>query len=106
MVMHQLVPDVLRWMTDRVLRRADRPWTGVGKAVNESEIYVVEEKPVAPQGFPEPANEPLGEDHGQEASQRSSAVAIVEEPRTQPGGLKLRFRRRAHNLFSFNSSAW
>jgi hypothetical protein len=51
-------------MTDRVLRRTDRPRTRVGKAVNELEINVVEEKPIAPQGFPEPANELLGEDLG------------------------------------------
>ena len=63
-VVHKLVPDVLWRMTDRVLRRTDRPRTRVGKAVNELEINVVEEKPIAPQGFPEPANELLGEDLG------------------------------------------
>src|SRR5215211_574463 len=98
---HQLVPDVLRWVADRILGRADRPRAVVGEAVDELPIEVVEEKPIALQGFPEPTNELLGEDLGLEAGRRSRPVGVVEGPRSRPRGLKLQFRHGAHSYSSF-----
>src|ERR687883_1702868 len=73
----ELVPDVLRWVADRILGRADRPRAVVGEAVDELTIEVVEEKPVALQGFPEPTNKLLVEDLGLEAGRRSRPVVVV-----------------------------
>src|SRR3712207_3702200 len=96
----ELVPDVLRWVADRILGRADRPRAVVGEAVDELTIEVVEEKPVALQGFPESANELLGEDLGLEAGYRSRPVGVVEGPGSRPRGLKLQFRHGAHSYSS------
>src|SRR5918993_5190301 len=98
---HQLVPDVLRWVANRILRRADRSWAIVREAVDELPIEIVEEKPIALQGFSESANELLGEDLGLEAGRRSRVVAVVEGPGSRPGGLELWFRRDTHSYSSF-----
>src|SRR5918997_4487770 len=105
MVMHKLVPDVLRRMTERVFQRTDRPRAGVGKSVDELQIDVVKEKPVAPQGFPEPASELLGVHLCHEAGHRSRPVNVIEEPGSWPGGLELPFLRDTHRCFSY-LSAW
>src|SRR5215217_7854840 len=98
---HQLVPDVLRWVANRILRRADRSWAVVREAVDELPIEVVEEKPIALQGFSASANELLGEDLGLEAGHWARPVGVVERPGARPGGLKPRFRRDLHSYSSF-----
>src|SRR5829696_9813981 len=98
---HQLVPDVLRWVANRILRRADRSWAIVREAVDELPMEVVEEKSISLQGFSESANELLGEDLGLEAGHRSCPVGVVEGPGSRPRGLKLQFRHGAHSYSSF-----
>src|SRR5829696_7153903 len=101
---HQLVPDVLRWVANRILRRADRSWAIVREAVDELPIEVVEEKSISLRGFSESANELLGEDLGLEAGHRSRPVGEVERPGSRPGGLKPWFRRDIHSYSSFTYS--
>src|ERR671910_3183224 len=98
---HQLVPDVLGWGANRILRRADRSRAVVREAVDELPIEIVEEKPIAFQGFSESANELLGEDLGLEAGHRSRPVGVVDRPGSRPRGLKPRFRRSIHSYSSF-----
>src|SRR5215208_243773 len=98
---HQFVPDMLGWVANRILRCTDRSRAVVREAVDELPIEIVEEKPIALQGFSESANELLGEDLGLEAGHWARPVGVVERPGARPGGLKPRFRRDLHSYSSF-----
>src|SRR5215207_9513459 len=62
-----LLPNLLRRMTDRFLGRADRSRAVIGKAVDKRKLEVLEERPVATEALAEAAPEGVGEDLGMEA---------------------------------------
>lgn len=61
------LPNLLRRMTDRLLGGADRAWAVIGKAVDERELEVLEERSIATEALAEAAPEGLGEQLGVKA---------------------------------------
>ena len=90
----ELVPHLARRMADSLLRGGDRPGAVVEETVDEGQVQVLEQRPVAPQALAEAGDHLLREELCVEARRGPCEVRRVQEPDTWPRRRERSVQRR------------